>query len=547
MLVIGIDGVRGDAMEGSTLPNLRSLLAHAAASFHVSTQLTGPVVSGPGWTSIFTGVGPDRHRIIGNGNYDQRDRAWPTFFARAHEGLGLRVAIASQWADIPFGIVESTAIDARATGNGRDVSNTMSRWLRESMFDVHFIHFDDVDHAGHTTGFSFTNPAYRAALEGVDTMVRPLFDAIVARPMIENERWLVVVCTDHGGSGTSHGARDHDNRDIPLFVAGPTVQPALPTGLVTQADVHPTVMRFLGVYPPVSWRLESRALGVAYETSCEDHSDNDSDRTTDCDDRDCAPLPMCACHNDDAGSRLGRAVFTGSTTGYTDRLTASCGQGHSPERQVQWTAPRAGTFTFDLTGSQRDLDLVMSARRGGCDGAELACNDNSSGVHPSLRLTLAAGEHIALLIEAKNGATGNFSLNVEALDACPDRDLGMSTGASVATGLVGDSGGTFFASCALSGRDVLLRWRAPQAGVWRLDTMGSDYDTVLALRDGDCTGPELACSDDVGGGNYTSQVLTTLRAGQVVTVVISGFNGRPEGPGTPPAGGSGRWVLNISR
>ena len=48
VLVIGIDGVRGDAMEGATLPGLRSLLRHAAASFHASAQRTGPTSSGPG-------------------------------------------------------------------------------------------------------------------------------------------------------------------------------------------------------------------------------------------------------------------------------------------------------------------------------------------------------------------------------------------------------------------------------------------------------------------------------------------------------------------
>ncbi|MEZ4408536.1 MAG: hypothetical protein R3A52_18985, partial [Polyangiales bacterium] len=338
-----------------------------------------------------------------------------------------------------------------------------------------------------------------------------------------------------------------ENRDIPLFVAGPTVRPALPSGFVSQMDVHPTVMRFLGAFPPASWRLDSRALGVAYETACADGTDDDGDRLVDCDDRDCLAEARCGCAGDDAGSRLGRAVFTGTTVGYAHARTPTCGRGATPERRVLWTAPRAGTYTFDLTGSPRDLDLVMAALRGGCDGPEVACNDDASGPQPALRLTLAEGERVALLIEAKDGATGSFRLNIEALDACPDRDLGSATGASVASGTVGDTGGTFFASCARSGRDVLLRWRAPADGAWRFDTAGSDYDTVLHLRDGDCDGPEIACSDDVGGGDYTSNLLATLRTGQVVTVVLSGFNGRPEGPGALPAGGTGRWVLNIHR
>jgi hypothetical protein len=546
VLVIGIDGVRGDAMEGATLPTLRSLTRHAAASYHVSTHRTGPTMSGPGWTTIMTGVGPDRHRVVANGAYAGRDRTWPSFLLRAREGLRLRTAVASQWPDIVTGIVEPEAMDDRTTGNGAAVSAAMARWLREARHDVHFIHFDDVDHAGHATGFALSNPESRGALEGVDALVRPLLDAVVARPAIADERWLVVVTTDHGGAGTNHGPMNLDNWDIPLFVVGPTVTPLLPTGFVSHMDVHPTVMRFLGAAIPAAWRLDGRPLGVAYELACGDGADDDRDGARDCDDADCAAAPACACARNDAGSRLGRAVFTGVTTGLANVRAASCGRGASPEVVVRWTAPRAGTYTFDTTGSGRDFDTVLAALRGGCDGAELACNDDASGPQSALRVTLAAGEAVGLLVEGKDGATGPFQLNVEPVDACPDRDLLSATGADVATGTVGESGGTFFASCARSGRDVLLRWRAPTAGTWRFSTAGSDYDTVLHLRDGDCAGPELACGDDVGGSDYTSRASASLRAGQVVTVVISGFNGRPEGAGALPAGGTGRWSLAIT-
>lgn len=547
VLVIGIDGLRGDTMEGATIPNLRLLLQRSAYSFHASAQRTGPTSSGPGWTSIFTGVGPDRHRIVGNGSYANRDRAWPSFLLRAHEQLRLRTAVASQWPDIVTGIVEPEAMDERSTGAGAVVSSTMARLLREGRHDVHFVHFDDVDHAGHASGFRLSNPEYRGALEGVDAMVRPLLDAITERPNIAGERWLVVVTTDHGGAGTSHGAMNLDNWDIPLVVTSPALGAELPSGTVSHLDVHPTVMRFLGSNPTASWRLDGRSIGYPYETACTDGRDDDGDGLTDCGDPDCAAVGRCSCTRDDAGSRLGNAIFTGTTAGATHRLTPSCGRGTAPERLVRWTAPRAGTFTFDLTGSDRNFDTVLAVLRGECEGSEAACNDDASAVQSAVRVTVAAGERVTLLVEGRDGMTGAFRLNAEAVDACPDRDLGSATGSRAATGTLGDTGGTFFATCGRSGRDVLLRWRAPSAGSWRFDTAGSDYDTVLHLRDGDCTGPEVACSDDVGGGDYTSRLSATLRMGQVVTVVLSGFNGRPEAPGPLPAGGTGSWVLNINR
>ena len=82
-------------------------------------------------------------------------------------------------------------------------------------------------------------------------------------------------------------------------------------------------------------------------------------------------------------------------------------------------------------------------------------------------------------------------------------------------------------------------------GTFTFDTDGSDYDTVLHLRDGNCSGPELACSDDDLPG-YLSSLTVELTQGQEITVVVSGFNGRPEGPGALPTGGGGNWVLNVA-
>lgn len=107
-------------------------------------------------------------------------------------------------------------------------------------------------------------------------------------------------------------------------------------------------------------------------------------------------------------------------------------------------------------------------------------------------------------------------------------------------------GGSLFAACAPSGRNVTFQWTAPAAGTWRFDTVGSDYDTVLHVRDGLCGPTALGCSDDAPGVGYASRLELSLRARQVVTVVVSGFNAHPENNGPLPGGGSGAYVLNIN-
>jgi len=290
--------------------------------------------------------------------------------------------------------------------------------------------------------------------------------------------------------------------------------------------------------------LDGRDLVARTESLCADGADDDLDGRTDCADPDCALASACACAGVEVGSRLGLAIATGTMAGRSDASRGACGGAGLTDATIAWTAPASGTYSFDTAGSNRDNDTVVHVHRATCAGAELACNDNTSGTQSAARVTLAAGERVVVVVESRN-PTLAWQLNARNVTVCPDRSAGTATG-RVATGSLGDVGGNLFAPCALSGRDVSLQWTAPSAGTWRFNTAGSDFDTVLHVRDGACGATVLACHDDVGGGDYTSQVDVTLRAGQVVTAVISGFNSRPEGSGALPAGGTGAWVLNVN-
>jgi hypothetical protein len=68
--------------------------------------------------------------------------------------------------------------------------------------------------------------------------------------------------------------------------------------------------------------------------------------------------------------------------------------------------------------------------------------------------------------------------------------------------------------------EVTFGWTAPASGNYVFDTFGSDYDTVLALLDGSCTGDVLACNDDVFAGHFSSQVIVSLTGGQSIVAVV---------------------------
>ena len=77
-----------------------------------------------------------------------------------------------------------------------------------------FLHFDNVDHVGHAYGFSPNVSQYITAIEDVDAFITPIIQSIVQRPNYSNEDWLVLITSDHGGLGTSHGGNSIEEENV---------------------------------------------------------------------------------------------------------------------------------------------------------------------------------------------------------------------------------------------------------------------------------------------------------------------------------------------
>lgn len=117
--------------------------------------------------------------------------------------------------------------------------------------------------------------------------------------------------------------------------------------------------------------------------------------------------------------------------------------------------------------------------------------------------------------------------------SCPVANLGSQLGV-VAEGNTASRSALSTGTCG-GGRakDVTFQWTAPEAGRFEFTTSGSDFDTLLYVRDGACAGPELGCNDDTGG--VTSTVSLQLAAAQTVFVTVDGYDE------------DGRYVLSVGR
>ncbi|MFE6093012.1 alkaline phosphatase family protein [Streptomyces massasporeus] len=286
VLVVGMDGLRYDRLTRSpaNAPVLHALMAAGA----VGTSLlpygraddepsAGPAYtdSGPGWSSILTGVWPDRHGVTGNDFKGADYTRYPDFLTRAARARpGLRTAAAVSWPALVRRGTLGRTIGRRVRHNGesrgydtadRRVARAALRWLTKSDPDVLFVYFGATDEAGHDTGP--LSPAYDRALLAQDAHLGRLLAAIEARaadPGRAEEHWTVLITTDHGHLDSGgHGGDSRAEREVFVVLAEPG-GPARPGGTRLDTprlvDIAPTVLDRLGIPVDPAWGLQGRVL-----------------------------------------------------------------------------------------------------------------------------------------------------------------------------------------------------------------------------------------------------------------------------------------------
>ena len=205
----------------------------------------------------------------------------------------------------------------------------------------------------------------------------------------------------------------------------------------------------------------------------------------------------------------------------TSRFQPSCIDSVSGEVTVSFTAPYDSTFVFDTAGSS--FDTVLYALGPNCTAPELACNDDSNGsLAASIALPMRGGESVVLVIDSF-GETGEWSLGVSDAGGCPEATLDPIPEVFIDGFLDESDPNSVIPSCAGSGADVTFSWTPPFSGLYRFTTIGSDFDTVLAIFADDCV-TELSCNDDAQG-DVSSTIDLEVIEGVPITVVVDTFDG----------------------
>ena len=203
----------------ANVPNMKSL---AQAGAYTLRSVTDHIsMSAPSWTSMLTAVNRSRHRVFENTFAHSRvNVSVPSIFTQIHNA-GLNIASIASWDPINdvFGTPDTCKHSVKCSGNDNTVVDVACTLLQTDP-DLHFmfLHFDEIDHAGHEHGFSTDSAEYVAQIERADAQVGRVIDALASRGAKEN--WLVIITTDHGGKLRGHGSHEAANRHTFVILSG---------------------------------------------------------------------------------------------------------------------------------------------------------------------------------------------------------------------------------------------------------------------------------------------------------------------------------------
>lgn len=276
VLLIGIDGVRPDVLAEVPTPVMDSLAG--SGWYTAETRTTTPSVSGPSWSSMLTGVWPEKHGVVDNGFEGRRYLEYPDFLTRIERDrpdLGTFAAV--DW--MPLAVLEggspalSGAIDTLFAVDGYELGwaeadSVIADYAAEHLVaadpDAAFVYLGNPDETSHRHGS--IGVEYRDAISLSDRHVGWLLEALRARPTYLEEDWLVLISTDHGRrEDGGHGGDSPEEMTIFILASGPATRgwAAPGSGPTYIIDVPVTALEHVGIIPDADAGLDGEPLARA--------------------------------------------------------------------------------------------------------------------------------------------------------------------------------------------------------------------------------------------------------------------------------------------
>jgi len=234
----------------------------------------------------------------------------------------------------------------------------------------------------------------------------------------------------------------------------------------------------------------------------------------------------------DAIAVIAGQQYTGSSEWATGELISGCASNDPKDVWFSYTPLNDNqTTVISLCGSDFDTTLAVYE---GCQGPEVACNDDYCGQQSQVTTQLDVGVTYFIRIAGQTPFIipepigGNYILTIDSIAGVPENNecLGaIAVDIGQYTGSTNGASGSDISSCAYDDYiDVWYSYTPANSGHGTFSLIGSDFDTTLTVFDS-CSGTELSCNDDYFGPGTASQISMELTAQQTYLIRIAGYDG----------------------
>lgn len=202
----------------------------------------------------------------------------------------------------------------------------------------------------------------------------------------------------------------------------------------------------------------------------------------------------------------------------------------------KWRAPVSGQVTISTRGTGFDTLLAVYSGNTINGLREESSNDDEGGglQTSAVRFQASIGAIYHIAVDGANGAVGDLELHI-VLEPGPANDdfanAAILSGATVETTGINrrattEPGEQHHAGIP-GGASVWWKWTAPATGVAVVNTIGSDFDTLLAVYSGTSVSrlTTIGSNDDFGAFGTASRVGFHCVAGQTYHIAVDGYDG----------------------
>ncbi len=258
VFIVSFDGGKPAVMQESAMPVTKAMAAQGAATW--LAQTTFPSITLTSHTSMLTGVGPAKHKVLWNDWIPSRGLVQvPTVFGLARQ-RGYTTAIFAGKPKFRHLNVAGTLDEFQIPSySAQIVARAAAKYIVEQKPNLTFIHFADSDVAGHKYGWG--SPQQIQSFADEDVALQILRDAIKAAD-IENDS-VMILTADHGGHDKTHGSNSPEDMTIPWIAWGASVKPNFTiTAPVTTYDTAATALWLLDL--PVPAEFDGKPVESAF-------------------------------------------------------------------------------------------------------------------------------------------------------------------------------------------------------------------------------------------------------------------------------------------